>query len=59
MTYTAKSISLLFQINNNPYLSIKDDNKMKNETIYIITFIRTHIPIFRLSSRIINIDTTI
>lgn len=59
MTYTAKSISLLFQINNNPYLSIKDDNKMKNETIYIITFIRSHIPIFRLSSRIINIDATI
>lgn len=59
MIYTTKSIFLLFQINTNPYLSIKDDNKMKNETIYIITFIRTHIPIFRLSSRIINIDTTI
>lgn len=59
MIYTAKSIFLLFQINNNPYLSIKDDNKMKNETIYIITFIRAHIPIFRLSGRIINIDATI
>lgn len=59
MIYTTKSIFLLFQINTNPYLSIKDDNKMKNETIYIITFIRTHIPIFRLSIRIINIDTTI
>lgn len=59
MIYTTKSIFLLFRINNNPYLSIKDDNKMKNETIYIITFIRTHIPIFRLSIRIINIDTTI
>ena len=59
MIYTTKSIFLLFQINTNPYLSIKDDNKMKNETIYIITFIRSHIPIFRLSSRIINIDTTI
>lgn len=59
MSYTAKSISLLFQINNNPYLSIKDDNKMKNETIYIITFIRAHIPNFLLSSRIININATI
>lgn len=59
MIYTTKSIFLLFQINTNPYLSIKDDNKMKNETIYIITFIRTRIPIFRLSSRIINIDATI
>ena len=59
MIYTTKSIFLLFQINTNPYLSIKDDNKMKNETIYIITFIRIHIPIFRLSSRIINIDATI
>ncbi len=59
MIYTTKSIFLLFRINTNQYLSIKDDNKMKNETIYIITFIRTHIPIFRLSSRIINIDTTI
>ena len=59
MIYTTKSIFLLFRINTNPYLSIKDDNKMKNETIYIITFIRTHIPIFRLSIRIINIDTTI
>lgn len=59
MIYTTKSIFLLFQINTNPYLSIKDDNKMKNETIYIITFIRTHIPIFRLSSRTINIDATI
>lgn len=59
MIYTTKSIFLLFQINTNPYLSIKDDNKMKNETIYIITFIRSHIPIFHLSSRIINIDATI
>ncbi len=59
MTYTAKSISLLFQINNNPYLSIKDDNKMKNETIYIITFIRTHIQNSLLLSRIININATI
>ncbi|CDE59710.1 unknown [Parabacteroides sp. CAG:409] len=59
MIYTTKSIFLLFRINTNQYLSIKDDNKMKNETIYIITFIRTHIPIFRLSIRIINIDTTI
>ena len=59
MIYTTKSIFLLFRINTNQYLSIKDDNKMKNETIYIITFIRTHIPIFRLSIRIINIDTII
>lgn len=59
MIYTTKSIFLLFQINTNPYLSIKDDNKIKNKTTYIITFIRSHIPIFRLSSRIINIDTTI
>ena len=59
MIYTTKSIFLLFRINTNQYLSIKDDNKMKNETIYIITFIRTHIPILRLSIRIINIDTTI
>lgn len=59
MIYTTKSIFLLFRINTNQYLSIKDDNKMKNKTIYIITFIRTHIPIFRLSIRIINIDTTI
>lgn len=59
MIYTTKSIFLLFRINTNQYLSIKDDNKMKNETIYIITFIRTHIPISRLSIRIINIDTTI
>ena len=59
MIYTTKSIFLLFRINTNQYLSIKDDNKMKNETIYIITFIRSHIPIFRLSSRIINIDATI
>ncbi len=59
MIYTTKSIFLLFRINTNQYLSIKDDNKMKNETIYIITFIRTHIPIFRLLIRIINIDTTI
>lgn len=59
MIYTTKSIFLLFRINTNQYLSSKDDNKMKNETIYIITFIRTHIPIFRLSIRIINIDTTI
>ena len=54
MIYTTKSIFLLFRINTNQYLSIKDDNKMKNETIYIITFIRTHIPIFRLSIRIIS-----
>lgn len=59
MIYTTKSIFLLFRINTNQYLSIKDDNKIKNKTIYIITFIRTHIPIFRLSIRIINIDTTI
>lgn len=59
MIYTTKSIFLLFRINTNQYLSIKDDNKMKKETIYIITFIRTHISIFRLSIRIINIDTTI
>lgn len=59
MIYTTKSIFLLFRINTNQYLSIKDDNKMKNETIYIITFIRTHIPIFRLSIRIININATI
>lgn len=59
MIYTTKSIFLLFQINTNPYLSIKNDNKMKNKIRHIITFIRIHIPIFRLSSRIINIDATI
>lgn len=59
MIYTTKSIFLLFRINTNQYLSIKDDNKMKNETIYIITFIRAHIPNSLLSSRIININATI